>query len=335
MFNFFSANKLDIYIPFEEFTHLKGGPATFMLNLKNELQRNGIKPQTNMAKAKSIFFPVEFSLEKLEHFKARNGNIIQRLDGIYYPEKHGEEFVELNKDIKKIYKEFSSFVIFQSDYSKRQCEALFGVFSKHAIIHNGANKEIFFPKSTPLMELGAKTKFITTGNFRNIDMIEPVIMALDEIYQERDLELLVLGPFPNEALKKYLDREYVQYLGKTTDQHKIANFLRSADAFIYSHLNPPCPNSVIEAVSCGLPVIGFDSGSMNELCSFNTDLLAFVSDDIFQNYGQFDYKKLKEKLLLFMRSPREYIKSAVLNSHRYDVKNCVEEYLRVFDEVDK
>ena len=35
--------------------------------------------------------------------------------------------------------------------------------------------------------------------------------------------------------------------------------------FFLLELNPPCPNSLIEAISVGLPCIGFDTGSFKEL----------------------------------------------------------------------
>ena len=50
----------------------------------------------------------------------------------------------------------------------------------HEIIINGVNEAIFYPSST-FKEAPKKFKLVTTGNFRNIDMLEPVIKALDAI----------------------------------------------------------------------------------------------------------------------------------------------------------
>ena len=236
-----------IFIPFSFENGSIGGPQTFMRNLKKGLDKQNYSYKKSSKNADGMFFPISANIKEIKKVKKQGGKIIQRLDGIYYPSKHGNEYKELNKNIKYIYCKYSDYVIFQSEYSKNQVFEMFGEKedSKYSLICNGADTDIFFPKE--ITEIRDTIKFITTGNFRNFDMIEPVIKALDLLQSKGyNFKLDIVGPITTGNYAQILSKKYVTNF-KTSSQREIAQALRDSDVFIYSHLNPPCPNSVIEA----------------------------------------------------------------------------------------
>lgn len=326
-------NLNNIYIPFENFTSI-GGPATFMSNLKKYLDESLIEYQSSIDKATAVFFPVQFDEAILQSLKNKGGKVIQRLDGIYYPSKHGNKHVGLNKDIKNIYLKYTDYVVFQSQYSKMQCFEMLGEkeAENYSVIYNGVHKDIFY--SDDDHETSSEYNFITTGNFRNIDMLEPVILALSMLKKKVPLKFHVVGPITNPQIEKYLDNDFIVYHG-VKNSKEIAGLLRESDIFIYSHLNPPCPNSALEAISCGLPVVGFDSGAMSELCWFSKDLLAYVSDDIFQKYEDFNPEALAEKIELCISNYKYYREKSLQHAHLYSFEECGKKYVEVFDRVIK
>jgi glycosyltransferase involved in cell wall biosynthesis len=321
-----------IYIPFEVYKQSIGGPATFMKNLQEYLLKRSYKfisNQENYKEADSIFFPISFDEKILKYFKNESLPIIQRLDGVYYPSKHGLKYIYFNRKIKIDYLKYSDFVIFQSEYSKIECFTMLGKIQeeKYKIIYNGADKSLFYPKNKTFIR--SKIIFITTGFYRNKDMIEPVVLALDAIKNKYNFELRLIGPVTDNKVKKLMEREYVIYLG-VMDKKNIAKELQKSDILIHCQLNPACPNSVIESISCGVPVVGFDTGAMKEVLFFAPELLAYVSDDTFQRYQDFKYERLIEKVELCIEHYNKFKDKFVKYSYLYNFENTFEEYLSVF-----
>jgi glycosyltransferase involved in cell wall biosynthesis len=323
-----------LYIPFKNKEQI-GGPVRFKENLKKYLDNSGIRYLKDPSKALMLFFPVSMPENTIKDAKERGGKIIQRLDGVYYPSKHGNQHMEFNKPIKIIYENYADFVVFQSEYSRRQCFSVLGekTEEEYSIIMNGVDKRIFYPATDAMaIKKSVKVRLVTSGNFRNRDMLETIIKALDLMIDSYDLELLVLGPVTNKELNCFLKRKYVVHK-ISRDIKQVADILRQKHIFIYSHLNPPCPNSVIEAISCGLPVVGFDSGSMRELLPFGIDLLAWVSNDLFQKYDDFKFEKLAEKIAIAIDNYEIVKDRAMAHSHLYSFDECGEKYVSLFSRI--
>jgi glycosyltransferase involved in cell wall biosynthesis len=201
--------------------------------------------------------------------------------------------------------------------------------SEYTIIYNGVDKEIFYPAYENGFNKPEKIKFITTGHFRNPDMLIPIVKALDIIKKQFEFTLTIIGPITNPDLNSFLNRDYIYYIGeKSLDD--VAKLLRESHIYLFSSLNPPCPNSVIEAISSALPVVGFDDGAMKEILWFSKELLAFTGDEIFKKPEYLDPRSFSEKILYCVENYFYFRQKAFENSKLYSIEECVSSYIKVF-----
>lgn len=308
-----------------------GGPATFVQNLAAEFQRQGIAftSRPEASNLRSALIPVEYDLDWIREWKRRGVRIVQRLDGVYYPSKHGEAYRGLNRNLERIFHEFADTVIYQSQYSYLQCREILGPSGaqNETIIVNGADPALFFPAAEDL-KTDEGWVFASSGNFRNVDMVEPMVKAFDQLQGRFPFQLRLFGNVVNDALLLFFDRPYIRHVQRLTLQ-ELGRELREAHAFIYSHLNPPCPNSVIEAISSGLPVVGFDSGSMSELLWYQRDLLAPVSNDVIQMYDDFHPVAFADRIQKLLTDYPSYLSEARRRAHDFSIKKTATAYMSV------
>jgi glycosyltransferase involved in cell wall biosynthesis len=87
----------------------------------------------------------------------------------------------------------------------------------------------------------------------------------------RPVELLVVGRVHEDLQRRweaYLNQRaaaaHITWAGLAQRQ-AIPGIDRSAHLLYSADVNPACPNAVIEALACGLPVLAFDTGALAEI----------------------------------------------------------------------
>jgi glycosyltransferase involved in cell wall biosynthesis len=80
------------------------------------------------------------------------------------------------------------------------------------------------------------------------------------------IELTVVGRVDGHSKNRLQNQSAfrLRFMGVLPPEH-IPWLMRSSHVLFSAEVNPPCPNSVIEALACGVPIVGFDTGSLSEL----------------------------------------------------------------------
>jgi glycosyltransferase involved in cell wall biosynthesis len=105
--------------------------------------------------------------------------------------------------------------------------------------------------------------------------------------------------------------------------------MRSSHLLFSVEVNPPCPNSVIEALSCGLPVVGFDTGSLSELVQGDAGRLVSYDANPWKLEPP-DIKALADAAAEVLDDQQRFRTSARERAEAvFDLEDMVDEYLKV------
>jgi len=325
-----------LFIPFDIYESI-GGPTTFMRNLKIYMDAGDARYRAHYEPGDSIFFVADYDLRELKRVKRNGGLVIQRLDGVYYSPYHAKKYLKANRPMRVIYLDYADIVVFQSDYCRLQCEKILGergadVAAADRIIHNGVDQDIFSPRAQPL-DAGEFIEFVVSGNFRRPETLKPILDALDSLRGKFEFRLHICGPVKGELAALYTGKPWVIAHG-TQNLRYVAKLLKCSHIYLFSNINPPCPNSVLEAAACGLPVVSFDSGSLAELLPFSRNLLARVGGEIIQDAKDFHFELLADKIALSVENLPEFQTIARAHANDFAFSKCGESYMQVFSHVD-
>lgn len=213
-------------------------------------------------------------LPRLSRVRRRGIRVVQRLDGINWVHRvkwSGARYtlraVYGNFMLSLIRNRFADRVIYQSQFIRQWWEDWYGVADAPAsVIINGVDLQTYttegeherpMDKFRMLLLEGSLARGLNSGLFHAVSVAE-------KISAKYPMEIVVAGTVDEATQRKMQSKVPVKFLG-TVPRVEIPKLARSSHLMYCAEVNPPCPNSVIESLACGLPVIGFDTGSLKEL----------------------------------------------------------------------
>lgn len=124
---------------------------------------------------------------------------------------------------------------------------------------------------------------------------------LYEIAKQSNEKIIVAGWYSQEwkwLFDKIMETNNIEWVGKIDGNEEKRNFYKQAKVSIHcSTFEDPCPTTVLEAQSCGVPVISFANGSLSEI-SYYQDLIYNNFEDFISSLNNFQQEFYSEKKLL-------------------------------------
>ena len=162
-------------------------------------------------------------------------------------------------------------IVYQSQFSHWWWDDRFGNLVKpFSIVYNAVDLSVYSPSESiipPSNEIRILVMEGHMGGFYSSGLKTGIELA-GQLQKMADtpVELVVAGDVP-EHLKQQASREEgsrVSFLG-IVPPHTVPALTREVHMLFSADLNAACPNSVVESLACGLPVIAFDTGALKEM----------------------------------------------------------------------
>lgn len=126
----------------------------------------------------------------------------------------------------------------------------------HPLDKQQAREQFGLPLDKPLLLFGALN---VTDERKGIDYL---IRAL-HVLSTQSVELVVFGQVKDKIEEMLPVR--IHAMGYLSDDQKIAQLYSAVDMFVTSSLEENLPNTIMEAMACGTPCVGFQTGGIPEM----------------------------------------------------------------------
>lgn len=274
------------------------GASKFIIKLKSELIKYDL-PKYNIVTSKKDI-----------HLLSENSQIIGRLDGVAYYKMTIENFLNLlflwkgirvkspkvlnnvnffysNKVINKYLNRYNKLILKKSNKIIFQSLLSFNMHKKfvnfennnYKIIFNGAKKN--FKNNYNLTK---QISFVITSNFRPVKRLRDALILINKLKKKiPNVNLHVIGKIDSITASSILNIDHSSIIyHNELKENEMFEIYKKSFIGISTSIFDPCPNSAIEMLSCGLPVISTSLSGINEILDYDKDFI--IDEDLNLKY---------------------------------------------------
>lgn len=251
---------------------------------------------------------------------------------------HGTDITLVGRD--QSYEPVISFAINQSDavtavseYLKQETLKHFSITKEIDVVYNFIDPEAIAQEKTECNKAIAAPNgekvVMHISNFRKVKRVQDVVKAFQLIVKKIPARLLMVGDGPERNMAENLAeelgvRQHCLFLGKVKNSLSI---LPCADLFFLPSASESFGLSALEAMACGIPVIGSNAGGLPEVqIHAKTGFLSEVGDfeDMANNALQ---------LLSNSEMYSSFSKNSMQHSNTFHLESILPQYEKLYHKV--
>jgi glycosyltransferase involved in cell wall biosynthesis len=198
--------------------------------------------------------------------RARGARVVVNQDGVAYRGWAGAQTDELNARLRELLGA-ADHVLYQTEFCKRTADLFLGEpRAAWEVLPNAVDTEFFTPADEPPP---AGPVLLLAGDQTEAYRVEAALRTLALLVRdEPGARLLVTGSLVGDGGRRLVEelglRDRVEFAGRYA-QRDAPGLYRRAHVLLHTKVNDPCPNVVLEALACGVPVVHSASGGVPEL----------------------------------------------------------------------
>lgn len=319
-----------------------GGPASFQRKLAAGLARRGIEVTYDLDDLpfdSLLVINSTRTIPKLWWLKKQGVHIVQRLGAINFMHRYFSVGIQryILAEIRNLMMSFTrsfiaAHIVYQSKFVRDWWERTYGIPKKPAnIIYNGVDLTKFTPEGARYQSK-ADICIISVEGTQGADPFNTAIkLGLSLERMGLKVELLMFGTPLNNFQHQIGQYSFINFMGSFPNS-SLPYFYRGATLYVFTDIfTGACPNSVIEALACGTPVLGYSAGILPEIIGNTLAGRCVKSNgDPFRGESPGNFQELAEAAIEIAENNNSFRAAARrLAEDRYGLDKMADEYIRV------